>query len=629
MFIERLTLSNFRCFGPGENVIPLQRELTTFVGLNGTGKTAVMLALQRLFGVTGEQRRLRRQDFHLEAVDVAPIRERTLMLEAVVAFPELSEGGNPATVAEFFQHMAADEGGQLKCRLRLNATWTDDGSVDGAIDSRVYAVRTFGMFSDDDLIELRATDRARIQLIYVPASRDGASQVNAFLRGRLWRAVNWSDRVKQMLAEAGQAINHTFVSEDAVGQVTSALTRRWQELHTAGTDSVPVFRPVDVRLQQFISKVEVVFHPDEAGRERPIEELSDGQRSLLHLAMTAAILDIEARVLADPTSAGFHADGIPLPSLTLIAVEAPFYLSRIVGQLRGLVGGGRAQALMSSHSASILARVDPEEVRYFRIHTHNRTAMVRRIRLPGANEDASKFVREAVRTYPELYFARFVVLGEGASEEVVLPSLSDAMGLPIDRSFVAVVPLGGRHVNHLWRLLRDLEIPFATLLDLDLGRSGGGWGRIRTTVKNLLDTGVYNVSMPDQTEQDPARIAPWLSYLEHFGVFFAFPLDLDYSMLSAFWDEYTALEPGMRGPNSSGAERAVLGEEGNFELYRDANLMAWYRYLFLGRGKPSTHMRVLSGITSQDLARRAPRELRALIEFIRPQLESPGLQGDQ
>ncbi|WP_312841738.1 ATP-dependent endonuclease [Sinorhizobium psoraleae] len=68
-------------------------------------------------------------------------------------------------------------------------------------------------------------------------------------------------------------------------------------------------------------------------------------------------------------------------------------------------------------------------------------------------------MREAVRTYPELYFARFVVLGEGASEEVVLPRLAEAMGLDIDRSFVAVVPLGGRHVNHLWRLLTDLDIP--------------------------------------------------------------------------------------------------------------------------------------------------------------------------
>jgi hypothetical protein len=76
------------------------------------------------------------------------------------------------------------------------------------------------------------------------------------------------------------------------------------------------------------------------------------------------------------------------------------------------------------------------------------------IKLPEGEVDALKFVREAVRTYPELYFARFTVLGEGASEEVVLPQLADALGFAIDRSFVAVVPLGGRHVNHQARIVR-------------------------------------------------------------------------------------------------------------------------------------------------------------------------------
>jgi hypothetical protein len=100
---------------------------------------------------------------------------------------------------------------------------------------------------------------------------------------------------------------------------------------------------------------------------------------------------------------------------------------------------------------------------------------------------------EAVRAYPELYFARFVILGEGASEQVVLPRLAEALDLPIDRSFVAIVPLGGRHVNHLWRLLNDLAIPHATLLDLDMGRFGGGWGRIKTTCAQLLANGVAPV----------------------------------------------------------------------------------------------------------------------------------------
>jgi len=653
MFIERLTLSNFRCFGPDPLTIDLTPGLTALVGVNGAGKTAVMQALQRLFGITGDQRRLRRQDFHIPATEAAAPLQRTFVLEAVLAFPELDAAGADAgAIPEFFHQMAADDAGRLKCRLRLEATWTDDGSLDGTIEQKYWVVRVFGQFTEADCIELKAIDRARIQMIYVPASRDGASQVTAFLRGRLWRAINWSQGVRGTFATAGAALNGAFAGEAAVTIVAAAVRRRWQEVHTAGTDTTPMFRPVDLRFQEFIRKVEVVFRPDEAGRERALDDLSDGQRSLFHLAMTAATLDVESSIAANQAAAAFQPAGVPLPALTLIAVEepennlAPFYLSRIVRQIEDLTKGSRAQAVVSSHSASILARVDPSQVRHFRLNPADRTAQVRAIRLPVAQEEASKFVREAVRTYPELYFARFAVLGEGASEEVVLPRLASAMGFDIDRSFIAVVPLGGRHVNHLWRLLTDLDIPYATLLDLDWGRDGGGWGRIKAACTQLLDIGVTpqaifgqhlnpagpaaNLTAFDILQaEDVTNMNNWMNWLRQFHVFFCAPLDLDYSMLRAFPAAYQVIEPGRQGPSQQGNPRtAVLGDNGRGDLYaaeHDQSLR-WYRYLFLGRGKPSTHVRVLSGQTPQALAAGAPGELRALLTSIVARLAPPSPQ---
>jgi putative ATP-dependent endonuclease of OLD family len=93
MYIEELSLANFRCFGPAGATIDLTPGLTAFVGVNGAGKTAVLQALQRLFGITGEQRRLRRQDFHVPTAEPAAPAQRTLVLEATLAFPELDAGG--------------------------------------------------------------------------------------------------------------------------------------------------------------------------------------------------------------------------------------------------------------------------------------------------------------------------------------------------------------------------------------------------------------------------------------------------------------------------------------------------------------------------------------------------------
>jgi hypothetical protein len=115
--------------------------------------------------------------------------------------------------------------------------------------------------------------------------------------------------------------------------------------------------------------------------------------------------------------------------------------------------------LLASHSATVLSRIEPTSVRHFRLDQDTAAATVRPIELPEDDNDAAKFIREAVHAHPELYFSRFVVLGEGDTEELVIPRIARARGVDLDPSFVAMVPLGGRHTNHFWRLLRGLDIP--------------------------------------------------------------------------------------------------------------------------------------------------------------------------
>src|SRR5258708_39180029 len=103
MFIERLILTNFRCFGPEARSIDLAHGLTAFVGVNGAGKTAVMQALQRLFGVTGEQRRLRRPDFHIPIAEAGALLQGWFRHEGYRAFPLLrgGEGGGRSSASVY------------------------------------------------------------------------------------------------------------------------------------------------------------------------------------------------------------------------------------------------------------------------------------------------------------------------------------------------------------------------------------------------------------------------------------------------------------------------------------------------------------------------------------------------
>lgn len=647
MKIESLTLQNFRCFGTNPQTFSLSEDITAFVGSNGTGKTAAMQALLRMFGISEEQRRIRRQDFHVPRDEKIPPQQRDLVIEAILVFPELENEDDDvadkaaATVPSFFKHLSVSEDGKLKCRFRLEAKWVDDGSAEGAIEPpRFWGVRKLsGIPEDDEKESVSVLDRAAIQIVYIPATRDGAAQVSQLLRGRLWRAIKWTEQTKGKISELGEEINKQFSAVSAIKEITENLTKCWQEVHGGGTHSTPALRPVEPKFEDLVRKIGVSFSPDEAGREAGIDDLSDGQRSLFHVALTTAILDVEAAILSGKHKESFDQDSIMLPAITIVALEepenclAPFYLSRILHQMKELALRPGAQVIISSHSASILSRITPEAVRYFRLDD-NHNAQVRSLTLPPTEGEAGKYVREAVRAYPELYFARFVIFGEGDSEEIVLPRIASAMGLPIDRSFVAIVPLGGRHVNHFWRLVHDLKIPHATLIDLDLGRFGGGWGRIKYVMEQLIENGYESAKLlgvADNNEaieqlsamstwgyDDYKILSDWMTYLENKAdVYFSGKIDLDWSMLKRFPTYYQALEDGEKGPKgkAEAAKIAVLGDVGNPDLYKniDDNDFRWYRYLFLGRGKPTSHLRALTLIPEAELKEKAPPVLKRLL----------------
>ena len=461
----------------------------------------------------------------------------------------------------------------------------------------------------------------------------------------------WSDEFRQSTAESAQEIQDTFQDEDPAKFVLERLEARWKQVHEADTDTKPILRLVESRFEEFVRRADFAFFPDEAGQERALADLSDGQRSLFHIALTAATLEVERDAFALPhDESAFDQEKLRRAHLTLLAIEepenslSPFFLSRIIAQARDIGALDTAQALLSSHSAAILSRIEPEEVRYFRLDRATRQSTIRKVTLPADDEDASRYVRLAVRAYPELYFARFVILGEGDSEQLVIPHIAEAMGVSLDPSFVPIVPLGGRHVTHFWRLLADLKIPYATLLDFDFGRAHGGANMIRSVNSKLNEIGLSleDTMMALAGEIDPAAIdeledkAIWLDYednnwlraLEEYGVFFSDPLDLDFSMLEAFPDAYQHPNLGGTGPGKSeaaiaNAKKSTLKKKGDDTLYKDNydDEFRWYPYLFLNRSKPETHIAALTRITETDLAKEAPASLKAIIEHVKDKLD--------
>ncbi len=657
MQIRSITLSSFRCFGPDPTEVPLDPGLTALVGSNGSGKTALLIALSRLFGIARADRTVVAQDFHVPIAEAETARDSaSLWIEARLEFPELAADAESDAVPPAFKHMVVDAPGVPPyCRIRLAAKWVSDGTSEGEVEQRLWWITdSAAELPADALTPVQPHERGLIQVQYLPAARGASSELQVAVRQmieRLSRTILWSQGVRERLESASEQAGQAFADEQAIGIIQARLTAHWQALHDAGTDATPELHLLSRRFEDMVRKIGVSFHPNEQGGSRELHQLSDGQKTLFYLAVVTAVFEIEREAIAAAKNVQsglaipFDTQKLRAPALTVFAIEepenhlAPFYLSRIIGQLLTIATGPSAQAVVSSHSPAILGRVDPLAVRFCRLDGTTRCGTVRSLTLPDDDEQAAKYVRGAIQAYPELYFARFAILAEGDSEQVVLPRLARSLGLDVDPSFVAVVPLGGRHVNHFWRLLAELGIPYATLLDLDVGRGGGDWGRIHDAHSRLIALGyprdqllklngneVLNKETFDRLPECPvaplAIILSWVRWLEQWGVYFSAPLDLDLSMLTAFHDAYRKTATGQPRSSEESAADAILGTAGKGPaVYRDEcpdeyALFPWYRYLFLTHSKPATHLRALAAIDDVELADKMPDVYRRLLNHV-------------
>ena len=662
MHIDTVTLCNFRCFGPSPTTIKLDR-LTCFIGANGSGKSAVLQALVKLFGVRPSDRRLTASDFHVPKGEKLDDKDtRNLFIEVKIVFPKLVEDNKDQGVPECFNQMIVENSGDLPyCRIRLEATWEKSNTADGEIDENQFWITT----SEDDFEEsskkqMRGADRSLIHVHYVPANRDPAQQMrrsaNSIIH-RLLRAMEWTQDFRDEVDDAVQKISKKFETEDGIGVLKSALTETWSDFTDGDFFQMVNISPLSSRFEDIIARVDATFQSSPDGTEESWERLSDGMRSLFYLTLVKTAFDVEEQILSNK-AIGISAERFTVPSLTVLAIEepenhlAPHYLGRVFNTCRKMLCSQRAQFALTSHSPSVLGRVDPKEVRYLRL-SDDRKSILKSITLPSEQNEAFKYVRQAVQAHPELYFSKVVVLGEGDSEQVILPAIARALDFDMDISFVSVVPLGGRHVNHLWRLLDELSIPYVTLLDYDHFRDGGGWSRIKYVCDQLLERGctpLQGVSeeeyanipkRPDNLDDQKNRVEA----LEEHGVFFSFQLDIDYLMLGSFPDAYHQLVPANGGPRIPAPEdehycekvksafAAIVKKDPTSitELppWADSTVAFWYRYLFLGRGKPSTHSLALLNIQDEQLAATCPDVLKRLIRKIQSILSQNPAEQDE
>lgn len=602
MNIEKIIISNFQCFGQEPVCIELDENITCLLGNNGAGKSSIIKALQRLFGKTAEERKIIKSDFHICTNETdKDLQGRQLYIDVWFGFKndEKEDLGLTYFSSVIFQH----KNEKIYARMRLEATWTEN-EYDDEVSSHLYWVLSGDEieFGDESFLKVKVDnyERRQINLIVIPAIRDAKNilknQYKELIK-KLERYTKLSENEKEAIEEKCKLLEKNINSLQSIQSVQEILNNFWKKLHNS---SFMCYQNVKLEIvsdkfEELIKSLLLKLAPAETAASKELTELSDGQISILYFALSIGLLELELSHHKDEIK-GFKEQDYELPIFTIVALEEPenhlssFYLSRILSMLNEKSSLGLLTAIITSHSPNVVRRMKRvEQIRFLRqkISDTDRKSIIKKVLLPEEkSSDDYKYIKHAILAHPELYFAKLVVLGEGDSEEIVLPAIAQKFGYDFDSSFVSFVPLGGRHVNHFWRLLKELEIPYITLLDYDLGRETGGKKRLKNIAKQLAceDT---NLSRKNLRKK--------------YNIFFSYPLDLDMLMISNFPDCYS--DKGQAGEHDEFV-KALLGKNGDEAAYKGKffsdTVLKKYRYLFKTKSKVASHYLGCENILSME-----------------------------
>ncbi|QEH41200.1 ATP-dependent endonuclease [Chitinophaga sp. XS-30] len=655
MKIAALRISGFRSFGPDSQTLTFDSTLNCFIGLNSSGKTAALDAIRKLFGDRIE-RTLFKEDFYTPAgEDPMHPSNKSLIIEVDLVFDE----NDP--VLPLFEGQYTVENNQARpyVRIRQKASWQPSASSpEGEIEQKQSFVTLPGnVNNEEETKEFKKSMYGLFQVIYIPALRKTADQLK-FASGsilhRLLKTINFDAGFRDNLRQQVGALNGLFSGLPGFDVIQGTIQETWSKFHRDDRFKDANMKFGTGEIDEVLKKLEIQFSPAPGvHRDFNIHDLGDGYRSLFYITMVCALLQVEAQ----QGMQDLDEDAVR-PVVTLLLIEepenhiAPQILGRVIRILEDIASHQGLMVFLSSHTPAIVKRLDPETIYHFRIN--NGQTQVRNIKLPDKQDEAYKYIKEAVRNYPEIYFAKVVLIGEGDSEAVIFNHLMNVLDFDFDDNIVTFAPLGHRFVHHIWKLLADLQIPHVTLLDLDLGRHIGGWGRIKYALLELIDAGhnrdqllttpsgilseeqLNQMHARDYSENRIRALEFWIGRLQSLDVFYTRNLDLDFLMLKTFPAYYQGrhMYPTNGGPRipRDGHDRAVYVEKSvvatlkheNYiaDLYnvQDRELMVWYNYHFLGRGKPVTHMQALASMPDIVIKEKLPAVFNEIFVRIKEKL---------
>jgi putative ATP-dependent endonuclease of OLD family len=462
MYLSWIRIQNFRCFGADDDgfEMTLNPGLTALVGENEAGKTAVVDSIRYALGTTDQDWiRVDDTDFHNE--------DATLEIRIVCRFDDLSVDDQGA----FLEYLTYPDNGLGGPVLFIHWTAKDATSIVRGRSSRRVEVHSG---KDGNGPTLSTEARELLWTTYLRPMRDAGQALASGRGSRLAQILRNIREVKDegnefdlnsptadpealSIVGVGDLANYLLKRQRAVSNARRKVNGVAQKLTLLGDDVISSITVSgesasrDTRLRQLLEKLEIAI--DGKGNR------GLGSQNVLFMACELLLLAEEntgpRMLLIEEPEAHLH------PQRQLTVME---FLQREAEQ-------DRLQVIVTTHSPNLASAIRLENLVMIRSRRGFSLA-------PGMTQlqasDYGFLERFLDVTKANLFFARGVIIVEGAAENLLIPVLAKLLGRDFKKHGVSIVNVGGTGLSRYARIFQRADdaslmtIPVACVTDLDV-----------------------------------------------------------------------------------------------------------------------------------------------------------------
>lgn len=473
MYLAKIEIANFRIFGSASSgkslMLELQPGVNLIVGANDSGKTCIIDAIRLLIGtVTNDYFRIGEDDFHFE--------DKGTQAEHLRILGEF-RGLDKAEAGAFLEWLGIEKVGdksEYYLRMWVDAERNTTETFSAKRRSVHYEVKAG---TDEEGKRINSRARELLRATYLKPLRDAVNELAARKGSRLSRVLRAYPQYRKEEQEDRKAEGEDNDPSTLVGimrkaeselQKTELIRTAENDLNTKyltsfslGENSIQgKISPGALSVLQILERMELALAGEEINVNRGL-----GIYNLLFMATELLALnpseepELPIVLIEEPEA---HLE----PQRQLQVMEA---LSKDA-KVKGSDPKDKLQILLTSHSPNLASKVALRSV-ILMCESKAYPMGAKHTKLEQADYEFLERFLDVTKA--NLFFARGVILVEGDSEALLLPTLAELIGRPLTKYGVSIVNVGHvgffRYARIFQRTNGDkLPIPVAYIRDRDI-----------------------------------------------------------------------------------------------------------------------------------------------------------------